>query len=60
MFDENLIKITGTGRIVYENNLNENYKSFIRETTTKDAIPSSLFADNFAHYLELRSKILAA
>jgi hypothetical protein len=55
-FDENLISITNSGKIVYDNGLNEAYKSFVRKTTTKNALSSFAFTDSFAKYLDLRSR----
>jgi hypothetical protein len=56
MFDENLVTITDSGRIVYDNGLNEVYESFIRKITTKDALLSSVFTADFAQYLDRRSE----
>jgi hypothetical protein len=60
MFDENLITITNKGKIVYKNGLNEDYKSFIKNATTKDSIPSFIFTDRFANYLKHRTKSMSA
>ena len=59
LFDEGLVSITNSGKIVYSNELNETNKSFIRKTTTKNSIPSFAFTDLFEKYLYLRTRSIA-
>jgi len=59
LFDENIISITDSGKIVYSNDLNDDYRSFINKSTLKKSIPSFAFTDSFAQYLELRNKCIA-
>lgn len=59
LFDEGIVSITNSGKIVYSNELNETNKSFIKKTTTKNSIPSFAFTDFFEKYLYLRTRSIA-
>jgi hypothetical protein len=59
MFDENLVAISGAGKILYANGLNDVHRNFIDRITTKDIIPEYVFTDKFAKYLDLRNRAIA-
>lgn len=56
MFDENILRITNSGEITYSDRLNNEYRSFISKTTTKEKIPDFAFTPIFAQYLKLRNE----
>jgi len=59
MFDDNIISISDSGKIIFDNRLNVDYQPFIRKSTTKDSIPAFAFTAGFARYLYLRNRSMA-
>jgi hypothetical protein len=56
LFDENLIYISNSGKIMHNTINNSNYIHFIRHITTKKTIPSHALTDTFVEYLDRRKK----
>jgi predicted restriction endonuclease len=60
MFDENIIKITDDGRIVWDNSKSNAFRVFIRKATPKRYILHDCWSERFEYYLQKRNAMLSS
>lgn len=58
MFDENIITIASSGKLIFDNSLNTEQHSFLNKITTKPTIDSRIMTSDFLRYLQMRNELL--
>lgn len=60
MFDQGLISIDNTGKVIYRKCLEHRYVAFMNEITTVKQLPDALMTDGFLRYLDIRNQLIVA
>lgn len=58
MFDENIITIASSGKLIFDNSLSTEQRSFLDKITTKPTIGLGIMTSDFSRYLKMRNELL--